>query len=105
MAKGIETETDNGKQNSKSSYTYSGKIGFKLKMLIRDKEGSDKWATHPEDETTVDRYAAYTRAPEYMKQTLVEPDGEANSRSMTAGDFHSPLSTMVGDPDKESVRK
>lgn len=43
-----------------------------------------------EDETTVDSYAAFTGAPDYMEQTLTEPDGETNSKSMAAGGFHGP---------------
>ena len=75
----------------------SDKIDFKIKNIIRDKEGhyiTIKGSTQEEDITTVNVYAPNIGAPQYTRQTLTGIRGEINNNIMILGDFNHPLSPM-----------
>ena len=74
----------------------SDKIDFKIKIIIRDKEGhyiTIKGSTQEEDITTVNVYAPNIGAPQYTRQTLTGIR-EINSNIMILRDFNHPLSPM-----------
>ena len=71
------------------------KIDFKIKNIIRDKEGHYimiKRSTQ-EDITTVNVYATNIGAPQYIRQTLTGIRGEINSNTIIVGDFNTPTFT------------
>ena len=57
----------------------SGKIDFKIKNIVRDKEGHYimiKGSIQEEDITIVNTYVLNTGAPQYIRQTLTGVRGE-----------------------------
>ena len=65
----------------------SDKIDFKIKNIIRDKEGHYimiKGSVQEEDITIVNIHAANTGAPQYIRQTLtgIRGDIDSNSRGL-----------------------
>ena len=75
----------------------SHKIDFKIKTIIRDKEGHCimiKGSIQEEDITIVNIYAPNTGATQYIRQMLTAKKGESNSNTITAGDFNTPFSPM-----------
>ena len=75
----------------------SDKIDFKIKNIIRDKEGHDimiKGSIQEEDTTIVNVYATNIGAPQYIRQTLTGIRGEINSNTIIVGDLSTPLSSM-----------
>ena len=82
----------------------SDKIDFKIKNIIRDKEGHDiviKGSIQEEDTTILNVYAPNIGTPQYIRQTLTGIRGEINSNTIIAGDFNTPLSSM----DKSSKQR
>ena len=82
----------------------SDKIDFKIKNIIRDKEGHYimiKGSIQEEDITIVNVYAPNIGAPQYIRQTLTGIRGEIDSNTIIAGDFNTPLSSM----DKSSKQR
>ena len=82
----------------------SDKIDFKLKTLIRDKEGHYimiKGSIQEEDTTLINIYAPNIRAPLYLRQMLTGIKGEIDSNTIILGDFNIPLTPM----DKTSKQK
>jgi len=74
----------------------SEKIDFKIKNIIRNKEGRYimiKGSIH-EDITIVNVYAPNRGAPQYIRQTLTGIRGETDSNTIIVGDFNTPLSPM-----------
>ena len=75
----------------------SDKIDFKIKTIIRDKEGHYimiKGSIQEEDITIVNMYAPNIRAPQYIRQILTAIKGKINSNTIIVGDFNTPLSPM-----------
>ena len=75
----------------------SDKIDFKIKNIIRDKEGHCimiKGSIQEEDITIVNVYAPNIGAPQYIRQTLRSTRKEIDSNTITVGDFNTPLSPM-----------
>ena len=74
----------------------SDKIDFKIKIVIRDKEGyyiMIKGLIQEEDITSVNIYEPNIGAPQYIKQMLTTK-GEINSNTIIVGDFITPLTSM-----------
>ena len=75
----------------------SGKINFKIKTIIRNKDGHyimTKRSIQEEDRTIVNVYAPNIGAPQYIRQTLTGIRGEIDSNTIIVGDFNTPLSSM-----------
>ena len=74
----------------------SDKIAFKIKNIIRDKEGHYIMikGSIQEDITIVKVCAPNTGAAQYRRQTLRGIRGEINSSTVIVGDFNTPLSSM-----------
>ena len=75
----------------------SDKVDFKIKTIIRDKEGQYiviMGSIQEEDITIVNIYAPNTGAPQYIRQMLTAIKGEINSSTIIVGDFNTPLSAM-----------
>ena len=74
----------------------SDKIDFKIKNIIRDKEGHYILikASIQEDITILNIYAPNIGAPQYIRQTLTGIRGEIDSITIIVGDFNTPLTPM-----------
>ena len=75
----------------------SDKIAFKIKNIIRDKEGHYimiKGSIQEEEITIINIYAPNIGAPQYISQMLTSLKGEINSNTVTVGDFNTPLTPM-----------
>ena len=60
-----------------------------------------KGSVHEEDITIVNIYALNIGAPQYIRQTLSDMNGEIESNKILVGDFNTPLTPM----DKSSKQK
>ena len=79
----------------------SDKIDFKIKTIIRDKEGHYimiKGSIQEEDITIVNIYAPNIGAPQYIRQMLTAIKEEINSNTITVGDFNTSLSPREDHP-------
>ena len=75
----------------------SEKIDFKIKTIVRDKEGHYimiKGSVQEEDITIVNIYAPSIGAPQYIRQKLTAIKGEIDSNTIRVGNFNTPLSPM-----------
>ena len=81
----------------------SDKVDFKIKIIIRDKDGHYIMikGSIQEDITIVNVYALNIGVPQYIRQTLTGIRGEIDSNTKIVGDFNSPLSSM----DRSSKQK
>ena len=87
----------NGKQNkARVVILILDKIDFKIKNIIRDKEGHYIMikGSIQEDITIVNIYVLNTGAPQYIRQTLTGIRGETDSNTIIVEDFITPLSLM-----------
>ena len=88
----------NGKQKKAGVVILiSDKIDLKIKKITRDKKGHHLMIKGPiqeEDITTVNIYAANRGAPQYIRQTLTDIEGEIDSNTITAGDLNTPLTPV-----------
>ena len=85
----------------------SDKIDFKIKTVIRDKEGYYiiiKRSIQEEDITIINVYAPNTGAPQYIRQMLTTMKGEIDSNTIIVGDFNTPLKPM-GRSSKMKINK
>ena len=76
------------RKKSWSSTTYTDKIDFKTKAIVRDKEGHCiviKGANQQEDITLVNIYAPSIGAPKYVKQVLMDIKGEIYANTVIRG--------------------
>ena len=74
----------------------SDKTDLKIK-ITRDKEGHYimiKGSIQEEDIKIVNIYAPNIEAPQYIKQTLTDINGENDSNRITVEDFNSPITPM-----------
>ena len=72
----------------------SDKIEFKIKTVIRDKEGHYimiKESIQEEDITIINIYARNIGAPQYIRQMLTAMKGETDSNTIIVGDFNTQL--------------
>ena len=75
----------------------SDKIDFKIKTIIRDKEGHYimiKGSIQQEGITIVNIYAPNKGAPQHIRQMLIAIKGETDSNTIIVGDFNTSLSPM-----------
>ena len=75
----------------------SGKIGFKIKIVTRDKEGHYiiiKGTNPEEDITLVNIYAPNIGTLQYIRQILVDIKGAIDSNTIIAGDFNTSLTSL-----------
>ena len=79
----------------------SDRVDFKIKNIIRDKEGHYimiKGSIQQENITIVNIYAPTIGAPQYIRQTLyirqTDVKGEIGSNTIIVGDFNTPLTQM-----------
>ena len=73
------------------------KIDFKIKNVIRDKEGHCimiKGSIQEEDIIIINIYAPNIGAPQYIRQLLTAIKEEINSNTTTVGDFNTSLTPM-----------
>ena len=81
----------------------SDKIDFKIKNIIRDKEGHYimiKGSIQEEDITIVNVYAPNIGAPQYIRQTLTDITGDIDSNTVI-GNFNTPFKPI----DRSSKQK
>ena len=78
----------------------SEKIDFKIKTVIRDKEGHSimikGWIQ--EDITIVNIYAPNIGAPQYIRKILTAIKGQIDSNTIIVGDFNTSLLPMDRSP-------
>ena len=84
----------NGKQKKAGvAILMSDKIDLKIKKITRDKEGQYimiKGSIQEEGITIVNIYAPNIEAPQYIRQTLTDINGEIDSNTIIVGDFNTP---------------
>uniref|UniRef100_A0A8D1AW15 exodeoxyribonuclease III n=1 Tax=Sus scrofa TaxID=9823 RepID=A0A8D1AW15_PIG len=75
----------------------SYKIDFKLKNILRDKEGHYimiKGSIQEDDISILNTYAPNTGSPPYIRPLLTTLKGEINNNTIIVGDFNTPLIAM-----------
>ena len=75
----------------------SDKIDFKMKNILRDKEGHYimiKGSIQEEDITILNIYAPNIASPQYIRQLLTTLKGEIDNNTIIVGDFNIPLTSM-----------
>ena len=75
----------------------SDKIDFKVKNILRDKEGHYimiKRSIQEEDITILNIYTPNTGLPQYIRQLLTTLKGEIDNNTIIVGDFNTPLTAM-----------
>ena len=85
----------------------SGKIDLKIKKIKRNKEGhyiKIKRSIQGEDITIVNIYAPNIGAPQYLRQTLTDIEGEMDSNTIVVGDYNTPLTPIDRSP-KQKINK
>ena len=73
------------------------KIDFKMKNILRDKEGHCimiKGSIQEEDMTISNIYTPNTGSPQYIRQLLTTLKGENDNNTIIVGDFNTPLTAM-----------
>ena len=89
---------ENGNQKKAGvAILISDKIDLKIKKITRDKEGHYimiKGSIQEEDITIVNIYTPNIGAPQYIRQTLTDINGEINSNTKTVRDFNTSLTPM-----------
>ena len=87
----------NGKQKKAGvAILISDKIDLKMKYITRDKEGQCimiKGSVQEEDITIVNIHAPNIRAPQHIRETLADIEGETDSNTVLV-DFNTPLTPM-----------
>ena len=88
----------NGNQKkTRVAILISDKIDFKIKIIIRDKEGHHimiKASIQEEHITIVNIYTPNIGAPQYIRKTPTGIRGEINSNTIIEGDFNTPFTPM-----------
>ena len=72
----------------------SDKIDFKMRNILRDKEGHYimiKGSIQEEDTKILNSYAPNIGSPQYIRQLLTTLKGQIKNNTITAGDINTPL--------------
>ncbi|MFN1222304.1 hypothetical protein, partial [Enterococcus faecium] len=75
----------------------SDKIDFKMKNILRDKEGHYimiKGSIQEDDITILNIYAPSTGSPQYIRQLPTTLKGQTDNNTIIVGDFNTPLTAM-----------
>ena len=84
------------------------KIDFKMKNILRDKEGHYimmKGSIQDEDITILNIYTPiYIGSPQYIRQLLTILKGQISNNTIRVVDFNTPLTAMDRKPDRKSIR-
>ena len=75
----------------------SHKIDYKMKNILRDKEGHYiiiKGSSQEEERTILNIYAPNIGSPQYMRQLLTTRRGEINNSTVIVGNFNTPLTAI-----------
>ena len=86
----------------------SDKIDFKMKNILRDKEGHYimiKGSIQEDVITILNIYAPNTGSPQYIRQLLITLKGQINNNTIIVGDFNTPLTALTDQQDRKSIRK
>ena len=87
---------DGNQKKSRVAILISDKIDFKIKNIIRDKEGHYiviKGSIQEEYITIVNIHAPNIGTPQYIWQILTGIRGEIDSNRIIVGDFNTPLTS------------
>ena len=93
----IISHTDGVQKKAGVAILISDKIDFKMKTILRDKEGHYimiKGSIQKDDTTVLNIYAPNTGSPQYIRQLLTTLKGEINNNTTIVGDFNTPLRAM-----------
>ena len=85
----------------------SDKIDFKMKNILRDKEGHYimiKGSIQEEDTTILNIYTPNTGSPQYIRQLLTTLKGQIDNNTIRMGDCNTPL-TAMDRSSRKSIRK
>mgnify|MGYP003558347177 CR=1 FL=1 len=99
------------KQESKEAgvaILISDKIDFKMKNILRDKEGHYimiKGSIQEEDITILNIYTPNTGSPQYIRQLLTTLKGEIDNNTIMGGTLTPHLQQWTDQPDRKSIRK
>ena len=86
----------------------SDKIDFKMKNILRNKEGHYimiKGSIQDDDITILNIYAPNTCSPPYIRQLLTTLKGEIDNNTIMVGDLTPHLQQWTDQPDRKSIRK
>ena len=86
----------------------SNKIGFKTKVVIRDKEGPYimiNCSIQKEDIKIISINATNIGVLQYVRQTLTNIKGEITSSTAIVGGFNTLFSSIDGSSRKETIKK
>ena len=86
----------------------SDKIDFKMKNILRDKEGHYimiKGSIQEEDITILNIYAPNIGSPRYIRQLVTTLKGEINNNTIEQGTLTPHLLQWTDHPDSKSTRK
>ena len=75
----------------------SDKVDFKMKNILRDKEGHYimiKGSIQEDVIAILNIYAPNTGSPQYIRQLLTTLKGEIDNNTIIVGDFNTPLTAM-----------
>ena len=75
----------------------SDTIHFKMKNILRDKEGHHliiKGSIQVDDITILNIYTLNIGSPQYIRQLLTNLKGQIDSNTIIVGDFNTPLKAM-----------
>ena len=74
----------------------SDKIDFKMKNILKDKEGHYIMiqGSIQEDIIILNIYAPRLDSPQYIRQMLTTLKGQINNNTIIVGDFNTPLTAM-----------
>ena len=73
------------------------KIDFKMKNILRDKEGHYimiKGSIQEEDIAILNIYSPNIGSPQYIRQLLTTSKGQISNNTIIVGDFNTPLTAM-----------
>ena len=86
----------------------SDKIDFKIKAILRNKEGHYimiKRSIQEDDITILNIYAPNIGSPQYIRQLLTTLKGQINNNTITVGALTPHLHQWTDHPDRKSIRK